>query len=77
MRGTIEEMISIVDTMKGEFVLVVSGDKTSIDYSQLDVFEHVKIYTEDGMSEMDAIKLVAKERNVPKSVIYNEYHNRK
>jgi hypothetical protein len=24
---------------------------------------------------MDAIKLVAKERGVPKSVIYNEYHN--
>ena len=76
-RGTIEELIPFVDSMKGEFVLVVSGNKTTVDYSQLDVFEHVKLYTEDGMSEMDAIKLVAKERGVPKSVIYNEYHNRK
>jgi hypothetical protein len=29
------------------------------------------------MSEKDAIKLVAKERGVAKSIIYNEYHNRK
>ncbi len=76
-RGTIEELLPLVDSMKGEFVLVVSGDKTTVDYSQLDVLEHVKMYVDDGMSEMDAIKLVAKERNVPKSVIYNEYHNRK
>ena len=76
-RGTIEELLPLVDSMKGEFVIVVSGDKTTVDYSQLDVLEHVKMYVDDGMSEMDAIKLVAKERNVPKSVIYNEYHNRK
>jgi 16S rRNA (cytidine1402-2'-O)-methyltransferase len=76
-RGTIEELLPLVDSMKGEFVIVVSGDKTTVDYSQLDVLEHVKMYVDDGMSEMEAIKLVAKERNVPKSVIYNEYHNRK
>jgi hypothetical protein len=26
---------------------------------------------------MDAIKIVAKERNVPKSIIYSEYHKGK
>jgi hypothetical protein len=29
------------------------------------------------MSTNDAIKLVAKERNVAKSIIYKEYHNGK
>jgi 16S rRNA C1402 (ribose-2'-O) methylase RsmI len=29
---------------------------------------------EDGMSQMDAIKKVAKLRKVPKSEIYNQYH---
>ena len=48
-----------------------------VDYSNLDVLDHVKLYIEDGMSEKDAIKLVAKERNVAKSVIYSEYHKRK
>ena len=75
-RGTIEELIPLVDEMKGEFVLVVEGNHKNIDYSELDVVEHVKLYLDD-MSEMDAIKKVAKERGVAKSVIYQEYHNRK
>ena len=41
------------------------------------IIEHVNIYLEDGISEKDAIKLVAKERNVAKSIIYKEYHNGK
>lgn len=75
-RGKISEFINTVDSMKGEFVIVVDGNKTSIDYSNLDIVEHVKMYLDD-YSEMDAIKKVAKERGVAKSVIYNEYHNRK
>ena len=77
VRDKISNIIPLVDTMKGEFVIVVEGNKEIIDFSELDVIEHVKMYVEDGLSEMDAIKKVAKERNVAKSVIYNEYHNRK
>ena len=62
--------------MKGEFVLVVEGNKEAIDYSSLDIVDHVKMYL-DEMSEMDAVKKVAKERGVAKSVIYQEYHKRK
>lgn len=76
-RGTIEEIIPLTDSMKGEFVIVVEGNKEIVDYSSLDVFVHVKMYVEDGMSEKDAIKLVAKERDVPKSEVYSYYHNRK
>lgn len=75
-RGKISEFIDIVDNMKGEFVIVVEGNNTFIDYSNLDIVEHVKMYLDD-YSEMEAIKKVAKERGVAKSVIYNEYHNRK
>lgn len=76
-RDKISNIIPLVDSMKGEFVIVVEGNKDIVDYSNLDVLEHVKIYLDDGMSEKDAIKLVAKERGVAKSIIYNEYHNRK
>lgn len=76
-RGRISELIPLVDSMKGEFVIVVEGNKDVQDFSNLDVFEHVKLYVDDGMSEKDAIKIVAKERVVAKSVIYSEYHNRK
>ena len=73
-RGTIEEVIPLTDTMKGEFVIVVEGNKEIVDYSSIDMFDHVQMYVEDGMSEKDAIKLVAKERNVAKSLVYKEYH---
>ncbi|MBR2678731.1 MAG: 16S rRNA (cytidine(1402)-2'-O)-methyltransferase [Bacilli bacterium] len=76
-RDKISNVIPLISSMKGEFVIVVEGNKEKVDYNNLDVVEHVKLYTEDGMSEKEAIKLVAKERNVAKSVIYNEYHNRK
>ena len=77
VRDKIENLIPMVDSMKGEFVLVVEGNQEVVDYSHLDVLEHVKIYLEDGLSEMDAIKMVARERGVAKSVIYNEYHSKK
>ena len=76
-RDKISNVIDLVDSMKGEFVIVVEGNKDIIDYSNLDVIEHVKMYVDDGMSDKDAIKKVAKERGVVKSVIYKEYHNRK
>ncbi len=76
-RGKISELLPLVDTMKGEFVIVVEGNKDTVDYSNLDIISHVKLYVEDGMKEMDAIKLVAKERHLAKSVVYNEYHNGK
>ena len=77
IRDTISNVIKISDTLKGEFVLVVEGNYEIRDFSNIDVVDHVKLYLDDGLSEKEAIKVVAKERNVSKSVIYNEYHSRK
>ncbi len=74
IRDNISNIIDIVDTLKGEFVLVIEGNKEETDYSDLSIDEHVKMYLEDGISEMEAIKKVAKERGVAKSIIYKEYH---
>lgn len=76
VRDNISNIIPLVDTMKGEFVIVVEGNKKLVDFSNLSVEEHVKMYVEDGMKEMDAIKQVAKERGVAKSIIYSEYHKK-
>ena len=73
-RGKISELIDLVDDMKGEFVVIVEGNTDVVDFSHLTIAEHIKLYLDDGMSEKDAIKLVAKERNVAKSIIYKEYH---
>ena len=74
VRGRISELIDLVDDMKGEFVIIVEGNNEVVDYSSMSIIDHVKVYVDDGMSEKDAIKLVAKERNVAKSIVYKEYH---
>ena len=76
-RGTIQELIPIVSELRGEFVLIVDGNHQEIDYSSMPVLEHVQLYLDDGMSEKDAIKVVARERGVAKSIIYKEYHEKK
>ena len=75
-RGKVSELLPLVDKMKGEFVIILEGNTDTVDYSNLDVVDHVKLYL-DEMDEMSAIKKVSKERGVAKSLIYNEYHNRK
>ena len=77
IRGTISEVVEQVDSIKGEIVLFVEGNTQKVDYNDLDILEHVNLYIEDGLTEKDAIKKVAKERNVAKSIIYKEYHTRK
>lgn len=64
---------------RGEYVLVLEGAEeagcpTACDENpllSLDPREHVQRYIDGGMSKMDAIKAVARERGVPKSEIYN------
>ncbi len=76
-RGTINEVLKDIDNIKGEIVLIVEGNTETVGYNSLDILEHINIYLEDGMDEKDAIKKVAKERNVAKSIIYKEYHDNK
>lgn len=74
IRGTIEEVLEINDTLKGEMVVVVEGNLVQEDFSTMTILEHINLYLEDGMSDKEAIKKVAVERGIPKSVVYKEYH---
>ena len=76
-RGTISDFVDNIDMLKGEFVLVVEGNKNIINYSELDIIEHVNLYISDGLNEMDSIKKVAHDRGVPKAEIYKYYHKNK
>lgn len=76
-RGPIKDIIEEITEIKGEIVLIVEGNQEKIDYQNLDIIEHIKLYLDDGMEEKEAIKKVAKERNVAKSIIYKEYHTKK
>jgi len=76
-RGTITDVLAEIGGAKGELVIVVDGNHEQKDYNELTILDHVQMYLDDGISEKDAIKMVAKERNVAKGLIYHEYHSNK
>lgn len=62
---------------RGEYVLIIEGgstEDTSLAFwSQMSITEHVDHYIAQNMPKNDAIKAAAKDRDVPKNVVYNEY----
>ena len=77
MRTTLGEAIAYYSNTppRGEYVLVVEGRpdaENRNDWSETDVVAHVESYIASGMSKMDAIKAVARDRGVPKSEIYRQ-----
>lgn len=74
-RGNIDEVISELDgEIKGEFVIIVEGNKDIFNYNDINVVDHIKNYINLGYSEKEAMKLVARDRKTTKSEIYKEYH---
>lgn len=58
---------------RGEYVLILEGVESVAaeeDFSSLSPEEHVKRYTDGGMSRKDAIKAAAKDRGMAKSDFY-------
>ena len=73
-RGNIKDIIDIMVDVKGELVIVVSGNDHENTYDNLTLIEHVNLYIKEGLKTMDAIKKVAKDRNLSKNDVYKEYH---
>ncbi len=73
-RGKIEDVLSDIDTVKGEIVLIVEGNTFVENYDEISIKEHILQYIEEGMTSKDAIKKVAKDRGLPKQEVYKEFH---
>lgn len=80
MRFTVSEAIEYFENTepKGEMVVVIEGlsqeeadHAKAQEWSSMSVEEHVRVYIEQGMSEKDAMKAAAKDRNVSKREIYD------
>ena len=78
-RGSLNEAIQyFVDNRpRGEFVLVLDGKKLEEikeekkqEWINLSIEEHILKYIKDGKNKKEAIKLVAKDRELPKSEVY-------
>ena len=77
IRGTLADIIGKIGEIKGEFVLVVSGNNCNDNLDEISIEDHINMYLNNGETTMNAIKLVAKERNMKKSDVYNIYQSMK
>ena len=76
-RGTISEILTYTQDMKGEIVLLVEGNKNPDDNMTIGIIEHVNLYIKEGLSTMESIKKVSKDRGMNKNEVYQIYHNEK
>jgi len=74
--GNISDAIKNTSEFKGEFVIVVSPNDEEI-VNDMNIIDNVNMYIRTGLTSMDAIKKVAKERKIPKNEVYKEYHGGK
>ncbi len=81
LRTTIAGAISFYDVTqpRGEYVLVIEGisfkkldEEERADWENLTVKEHMQFYLDQGLDNKTAMKSVAKDRGLSKSVIYKE-----
>ena len=73
-RGKISDLISNFNDVRGEFVIIVSGYvDNNIDYD-ISIIDSVNFYKNAGLSNNEAIKIVANLRKMKKSDVYSIYH---
>lgn len=71
--GKISDVIDSELLLKGEFVIIVSPEKKIIN-NDMSILDNVNMYIRSGLSSMEAIKRVAKERKISKNDVYMEFH---
>lgn len=80
-RSTVSEAIEYYEANapKGECVLVIAGQsreemrmEEQARWEEMSVEEHMEYYLSQGISKKEAMKMVAKDRGVPKREIYNQ-----
>lgn len=72
IRGSISEVISVCDELKGEMVLLVSGYQLQVN-KEVDIIKSINELISIGMKPNAAIKEVALENNLNKTDVYDRY----
>lgn len=73
-RGKISDLLPTLESIKGEFVIVVSGFEKNFADMECGIVEQIQFYIDNGMKKMEAIKIVAREREMKKNDVYALYH---
>ena len=76
--GTCDELLKKLENPKGEFVIIIEKNE-NIQNNNLDCLnalsleEHYNFYINQGLSKNEAIKKIAKDKNVIKNEIYKKF----
>lgn len=79
--GTIEEIEKIIETPKGEYVIIIDKNQKTKkeiqleELNELSIEEHYEYYKQNGLEKREIIKQIAKDRNVNKNEIYQKFLN--
>lgn len=79
IRGRTSEILSKLEEIKGEFVIIIEGskeNKTDVEknnLSELTLEGHYNFYENQGLDKKEIIKKIAKDRNVNKNEIYKHF----
>lgn len=64
-----------IENPKGEFVVMIEGTIPTSPLNDLSLEKHFEFYFSQGMSKMEAIKCVAKDRKLKKDEVYKHFVN--
>ena len=77
IRININELLENINSIKGEMILVIEGDKFEKNeenkLNSLSLEEHYDYYEKQGFNKKDIIKKIAKDKNVNKNEIYMKF----
>ncbi|MDD3999757.1 MAG: 16S rRNA (cytidine(1402)-2'-O)-methyltransferase [Bacilli bacterium] len=79
-RGSLKELSESGHEFKGEIVVIVAGAKLSSAQKELNLLNlksHYAFYLDTGFSQMEAMKMTAKDRGISKGEVYKEIINEK
>lgn len=80
IRSTLDELSMQDLDLKGEITIILEEakiDSLALKLNQLDILQHYNYYLDLGYSDKDAMKEVAKDRGISKSIVYKEVLERK
>ncbi len=79
IRGKLSKIIEVIKEPKGEFVILIEGSKKTKEeikkenLNEKTLEEHFEYYKNQGLDKKEAIKQIAKDRNVSKNEIYQYF----
>lgn len=79
IQGTVDELLNEIKEPKGEYVIMIEKNQKTKKEEQLETLneltieDHYKYYEKKGLEKKEIIKQIAKDRNVNKNEIYQQF----